>query len=51
MFFIEFSIGSKRMRLVNGRKIKLNLQPNLYPLKERKSKAELPAKELWDTHL
>ena len=47
-FFIEFSLGSKRMRLVNGRKIKLNLQPNLYPPKERKSKAELLAKELYN---
>ena len=29
-FFIEFTLGSKRMRLVNGQKIKFNLQPNLY---------------------
>ena len=47
-FFIEFTLGSKRMRLVNGQKIKLNLKPNLYPPKERKSKAELLAKEVYN---
>ena len=47
-FFIEFSLGSKRMRLVNGQKIKFNLQPNLFPPKERKSKAELLAKEVYN---
>ena len=47
-FFIEFTLGSKRMRLVNGQKIKFNLQPNLYPPKERKSKAELLAKEVYN---
>ena len=47
-FFIEFTLGSKRMRLVNGQKIKFNLQPNLYPPNERKSKAELLAKEVYN---
>ena len=39
-FFIEFVLGSKRIRLLNGQKIKLNLKPNSYPPKtaERKSR-------------
>ena len=36
------------MRLVKGQKIKFNLQSNLYPPKERKSKAELRAKEVYN---
>ena len=46
-YFIEFTLGSKRFRLVNGNKIKLNLKPNTYPLRLRKSKAELLAKEVY----
>jgi len=46
-YFIEFTLSSKRFRLVNGNKIKLNLKPNTYPLKLRKSKAELLAKEVY----
>ena len=46
-YFIEFTLGSKRFRLVNGNKIKLNLKPNTYPLKLRKPKAELLAKEVY----
>jgi integrase len=46
-YFIEFTLGSKRFRLVNGNKIKLNLKPNTYPLKLRKSKTELLAKEVY----
>ena len=46
-YFVEFTLGSKRFRFVNGKKIKLNLKPNTYPLKLRKSKAELLAKEVY----
>ena len=47
-FFIEFVMGSKRLRLVNGQKIKLNLKPNSYPPKQRKAKAELLAREVYN---
>jgi len=47
-FFIEFVMGSKRLRLVNGQKIKLNLKPNSYPPKQRKEKAELLAREIYN---
>ena len=39
-FYVEFVLGSRRIRLLNGQKIKLNLKPNSYPPKQRKGKAE-----------
>jgi len=47
-YFIEFTLKSKRIRLLNGNKIKSQLKPNYYPPSERKSKAELLAKEVYD---
>ncbi len=47
-FYVEFVLGSKRIRLLNGQKIKLNLKPNSYPPKQRKGKAELLAREVYN---
>ena len=47
-YFIEFTLKSKRIRLLNGQKIKSQLKPNDYPPNERKSKAELLAKQVCD---
>ena len=47
-YFIEFILISKRIRLLNGQRIKSQLRPNDYPLKDRKSKAEALAKEVYD---
>jgi len=47
-YFIEFTLKSKRIRLLNGQRIKSKLKPNDFPLKERKSKAELLAKSVYD---
>ena len=47
-YFIEFTLKSKRIRLLNGRRIKSQLRPNDFPLKERKVKAELLAKKVYD---
>ena len=47
-YFIEFTLKSKRIRLLNGQKIKSQLRPNDYPPNERKSKAELLAKQVYD---
>jgi len=47
-YFIEFTLKSKRIRLLNGQKIKSKLRPNDFPLKERKVKAELLAKNIYD---
>ena len=47
-YFIEFILKSKRIRLLNGQRIKSQLRPNDFPLKERKVKAELLAKNVYD---
>lgn len=47
-YFIEFTLKSKRIRLLNGQRIKSQLKPNDFPLKERKAKAELLAKKVYD---
>ena len=47
-YFIEFTLKSKRIRLLNDQKIKSQLRPNDFPLKERKVKAELLAKKVYD---
>ena len=47
-YFIEFTLKSKRIRLLNGQRIKSQLRPNDYPPNERKSKAELLAKQVYD---
>ena len=47
-YFIEFTLKSKRIRLLNGQRIKSQLRPNDFPLKERKVKAELLAKKVYD---
>ena len=47
-YFIEFTLKSKRIRLLNGQKIKSQLRPNDFPLLERKVKAKLLAKKVYD---
>ena len=47
-YFIEFTLKSKRIRLLNGQKIKSQLRPNDYPTSERKPRAELLAKKVYD---
>ncbi|MGA0373852.1 MAG: tyrosine-type recombinase/integrase [Flavobacteriaceae bacterium] len=47
-YFIEFTLKSKRIRLLNGQKIKSQLRPNDFPVKERKEKAKLLAKNVYD---
>jgi hypothetical protein len=47
-YFIEFILKSKRIRLLNGQRIKSQLRPNDFPFKERKVKAELLAKKVYD---
>ena len=46
-YFIEFKLKSQRIRVFSGNKIKLNLKPNTFPPRQRKSKAELLAKEVY----
>jgi len=47
-FYIEFILNSKRIRLLNGNKAGVNLKPNDYPPKDRKSKANLLAKLVYE---
>ena len=47
-YFIEFTLKSKRIRLLNGKKIKSQLRPNDFPLKERKAMAMQLAKKVYD---
>jgi hypothetical protein len=45
---LKFILKSKRIRLLNGHRIKSQLRPNDFPLKERKAKAEQLAKKVYD---
>jgi integrase len=47
-FFIEFILNSKRIRLLNGSRAGVNLKPNDFPPKDRKSKANLLAKLVYE---
>ena len=47
-FFIEFTLRSQRIRLKSGRKIKSNLNPNAYPISQKKHKAELLAQQVYN---
>ena len=48
LYYIDFKLNSKRYRLFSGSKIGSSLSPNTYPLKLRKQKTELLAKEFYD---
>ena len=43
-YFIDFILNDRRYRLYNGNKIKLKLNPNSFPDKQRRRQAELLAK-------
>ena len=47
-YYINFYIKSKRYRLFTAQKIGLDLKPNNYPIQQRKKKAELMAKLVYD---
>ena len=47
-YFIDFYINAKRYRLFTAQKIGLDLKPNNYPIPQRKKKAELLAKLVYD---
>ena len=47
-YFIDFILNDKRYRLFNGNKIKLKLNPNSFPDKQRKRQAELLAKKVYE---
>jgi len=47
-YFIDFYINNKRYRLFTAQKIGLDLKPNNYPIQQRKKKAELLAKLVYD---
>ena len=47
-YFIDFILNDRRYRLYNGNKIKLKLNPNTFPVKQRKKQAKLLAKKVYD---
>ena len=47
-YFIDFILNDRRYRLYNGKKIKLKLNPNTFPVKQRKKQARLLAKKVYD---
>lgn len=47
-FYIDFKLNDKRYRLFNGTKIGSVLNPNSFPLNERKKQANLLAKDIYD---
>ena len=47
-FYIDFKLNEKRYRLFNGNKIGSNLNPNTFPLNERRKQAHILAKEVYN---
>ena len=47
-FYIDFKLFDKRYRLFNGNKIGSNLNPNTFPLNERRKQAQNLAKEVYN---
>ena len=47
-YYIDFVLNNKRYRLKKGNKIKLKLNPNSFPDKQRRRQAELLAKKVYD---
>ena len=47
-YYIDFVLNNKRYRLKNGNKIKIKLNPNSFPDKQRRGQAELLAKKVYD---
>lgn len=48
LYYIDFNLNSLRHRMFSGNKIGSSLSPNSYPLRLRKSKTELLAKEVYN---
>ena len=48
LYYIDFRLNSKRVRMFSGCKINSSLAPNSYPSKLRHSKSALLAKEVYD---
>ena len=48
LYYIDFNLNSLRQRMFSGNKIGSSLSPNSYPLRLRKSKTELLAKEVYN---
>ena len=48
LYFIDFRLNSKRVRMFSGCKINSSLAPNSYPSKLRHSKTALLAQEVYD---
>lgn len=47
-FYVDFKLNEKRYRLFNGKKIGSGLNPNTFPLTERKKQANILAKEIYN---
>ncbi len=47
-FYIDFKLNEKRYRLFNGNKIGSGLNPNSFPLNERRKQANILAKEVYN---
>lgn len=47
-FYIDFKLNEKRFRLFNGTKIGSVLNPNTFPLNERRKQANILAKEVYN---
>ena len=47
-FYIDFKLNQKRYRLFNGTKIGSGLNPNSFPLNERRKQTNILAKEVYD---
>lgn len=48
LYYIDFNLNSLRHRMFSGNKIGSSLSPNSYPLRLRKSKTQLLAKEVYN---
>lgn len=47
-FYVDFKLNEKRYRLFNGKKIGSGLNPNTFPLSERRKQAHILAKEIYN---
>ena len=47
-YFVDFKLDNTRYRLFNGARIGSSLSPNSYPVRLRRSKCELLAREIYD---
>ena len=48
LYYVDFKLNNKRIRMFSGAKINSSLSPNSYPNKLKRHKAELLAKEVYN---